>query len=383
MNESRIAQHEGCDRSQLEYTWPVLRTASLFALVFCIACRTPEGSASRASSSASASVPASASASVPASVSAPVSVPASVPASRVVTRSFRSEALGGVDKTYLAYLPRGYDASSKRYPVLYLLHGYAGDETNWTRPGDLPKAADAIDLQAIVVMPDGDDSFYANWVSPFPYDECLVSRPSAFGRTERAETYCVRGHRYEDYIAKDLVAHVEATYRALPDRRARAITGLSMGGFGALMLAMRHPDTFAVAASHSGVVSPLYEGPHPYREGEVALRSSPALGKEFPPELRDRAASVFGPDIANWRAHDPSALAASLKPGALAIYIDCGTEDGFKLADQARYLHEVLTKAGASHTFELVPGGHSFALWKERIKNSLAFTAGEFKKAGY
>jgi S-formylglutathione hydrolase FrmB len=313
-----------------------------------------------------------------------VSAPASAATpSRIVTRSFRSEALGGVDKTYIAYLPRGYDATSKAYPVLYLLHGYGGDETNWTRVGNLPQAADAIDLQAIVVMPDGDDSFYANWISPLPFDECLVSRPSAFGRTERADTYCVRGHRYEDYIVRDLVAHVEATYRAVPDRRARAIAGLSMGGFGALMLAMRHTDLFAITASHSGVVSPLYEAPHPYREGEVELRQSPTLGKEFPAELRDRAARVLGSDIANWRAHDPSTLAAGLKPGSLAIYIDCGTEDGFKLADQARHVHEVLTKAGVPHAFELAPGGHSFALWKGRIKNSLAFTAGEFKKAGY
>jgi len=107
------------------------------------------------------------------------------------------------------------------------------------------------------------------------------------------------------------------------------------------------------------------------------------IGKEFPEDLRAQARRVLGGDIANWRAHDPSQLAASLAEGTLALFIDCGTEDGFKLADHARYLHEVLGKAGVSHTFELVPGGHSFALWKDRIGKSLAFDAAEFARAGY
>lgn len=377
------------------YTATMLRIAAAALALLCASCQATGAPPASASASAQviAAAPQAASAAAPSTTSTPATTAVAATAAAVATaapagpgqvqaRSFRSEALG-VDKSYLVYLPAGADAGTKRYPVIYLLHGYAGDETNWVKVGGLPGAADALGLQAIVIMPDGDDSFYASWVTPLPHAECLKHRPSAFGRTEKAETHCVQRPRYEDYIVRDLVAHVEATYRAAADRRARAIIGLSMGGMGALMLAMRHTDVFAVAGSHSGVVSPLYEGPHPYREGQVVLAASAGLGKKFPQDLRDQALRVFGADVAVWRKHDPSVLAASLAPGKLAIYLDCGTEDGFQLADQASYLHEVLGKAKVAHTFELVPGDHSFSLWKQRIGKSLAFAAAEFRSAGY
>src|SRR5262249_41684762 len=123
--------------------------------------------------------------------------------------------------------------------------------------------------------------------------------------------------------------------------------------------------------------------PHPYREGRATIAKTAGLGGKFSQDLRDQATRVFGADVANWRAHDPSVLAASLGPGTLSIYLDCGTEDGFKLGDQASYVHEVLSRAGVAHTFELVPGDHSFTLWKQRIGKSLAFAAARFVSAGY
>ena len=248
------------------------------------------------------------------------------------------------------------------------------------RAGNLPQTADALALQAIVVMPDGDDSFYSSWVTPLPFEACQKSRPAAFGRTEKPDTYCVRSHDYESYIVKDLVAHVDATYRTLADRRARAIIGLSMGGFGAMKLALRHTDVYAVAGSHSGVLAPLYDGPHPHAPGQAKLRTTGALDPKYPQDLRDQAARVLGTDVANWRAHDPATLVSTLKPGTLALYLDCGTEDGFKLADHARYLHELLTAAAIPHTFELAPGDHSFTFWKERLPRSLTFAAAALAK---
>jgi S-formylglutathione hydrolase FrmB len=302
---------------------------------------------------------------------------------KVLARSFASAALG-VTKGYRVWLPGDYDGGTRRYPVIYLLHGYGGDETDWLKSGKLAQAADALGLGAIVVMPDGDDGFYANWVTPLPYEECQDHRPAAFGRTEPAATYCVRRPLYEDYVVHDLVEHVDAMYRTVADRRARAIEGISMGGFGALMLAMRHKDVFSVAASHSGVVALTYAGPHPYHEGAVTLLTTPALPeKPFPKDFREQASRVFGDDLASWRAHDPAVLAAGLKDGELAIYFDCGTEDGFKLQDDALYLHEVLAGAGVAHTWELVPGTHAWALWQARVRVGLGFVAGQFAKAGY
>jgi S-formylglutathione hydrolase FrmB len=291
----------------------------------------------------------------------------------VVDGRFRSDALG-VDKRYVVYLPAGYDADlARRYPVVYMLHGLGGDETNWTRLMGLAGAADALALQAIVVMPDGDAGFYANWVREIPRDTCLRA-PVAWSDEPRDE-FCVERQRYEDYIVRDLVGHVDATYRTIPARAARGIGGLSMGGFGALMLAMRHRDLFASTASHSGVDALLYAGPHPYQAGEVVLADDvSAWGERFEP-IGGLVRGIFGSDLATWKAHDPATLAATLDDGDLAIYLDCGTEDGFLLHDGAQYLHDVLRERGVAHEWYLGPGRHDVRFWADRIDDSLRFHA--------
>jgi S-formylglutathione hydrolase FrmB len=292
----------------------------------------------------------------------------------VVEASFASAALG-VDKRYLVYLPAGYDTlTSRRYPVVYMLHGLGGDETSWIEHGKLADAAAAMKLQAIVVMPDGDASFYAKSVTPADHAQCLTKKPTFSPEADPA-TYCVKHANYEDYIVRDLVAHVDATYRTIATRDARGIGGLSMGGFGALMLAMRHPDVFASAASHSGVDALLYAGPHPYVAGKAVMTEDvKSWGKEVEP-IGGLFRGIFGPDAANWQAHDPATLAASLNNGALALYLDCGTEDGFLLHDGAQYLHDVLTARGVEHEWYLGPGAHDFQFWAQRIDDSLAFHA--------
>ena len=93
--------------------------------------------------------------------------------------------------------------------------------------------------------------------------------------------------------------------------------------------------------------------------------------------------SLYGTDAGNWRAHDPATLAAKVKDGELAIYLDCGTEDDFNLQDGASYLHEVLEKTGVKHEFTLLPGRHNYDFWKQRIDDSLAFHARQFAKSGF
>src|SRR5204863_8409971 len=94
--------------------------------------------------------------------------------SRLETASFSSAALG-VDKDHVIYFPAGYDsAPDRRWPVLYYLHGLTGDETNWSVPGGMAADADALGLQAIVVMPDGDDGFYADAATDYDYAKCLA-----------------------------------------------------------------------------------------------------------------------------------------------------------------------------------------------------------------
>jgi len=311
----------------------------------------------------------------PAAARAPAVPTASGPGT-VKTATFHSDALG-VDKQYYVYLPGGYGDDDARYPVIYMLHGLGGSEDNWPKHMGLPAAADSLNLAAIVVMPDGDDSFYVNWPTEVDYDACLNSKRE-FGRADDMTTYCVKAPRYEDYITVDLIAHVDATYRTIPERRARAIGGLSMGGYGALMLAMRHPDLYASVASHSGVAALLYKGPYPYENGKVELGDDPKTWLANAGVFGALFRRVFGEDLEFWRERDPAHLAAHLADGDLAIYIDCGTEDEFRLQNGAAYLHDILADRGVTHDFELLPGRHTVDFWSDRIDDSLRFHAEQF-----
>ena len=303
------------------------------------------------------------------------------PHGKVITERFRSAALG-VDKSYLVYLPAGYDASPRtHWPVLYYLHGLGGDETNWTRYGHLDEAADQLGLAAIVVMPDGDDDFYIDSAMPIDHAACLRDGSGLFlpGHEKRA-TACVRHRAYETYIVHDLIADVDAHFRTLQRRDGRAIAGFSMGGYGALVLAMRHPDLFAAVASHSGVDSLLYVGPHPYAAGKVQLLADPKDAARDAGMIGDWLRGLFGPDLAAWKAVDPTTLVDKLAAGKLAIYLDCGTEDDFRLNDSASYLHDLLLAKKIDHAFFLGPGRHDFHFWAARVPESLRFLQGHVAK---
>jgi S-formylglutathione hydrolase FrmB len=293
--------------------------------------------------------------------------------SRVVTERFHSDALG-VDKAVLVYLPRGYDAAATtRWPVLYYLHGLGGDETNWVKQGKLDAAADALGLAAIVVMPDGDDGFYIDSADPIDYDQCMASGAGLFIPNAQRATTCVRARRYETYVTRDLVGWVDGHYRTLARRDGRAIAGLSMGGFGAMAVALRHPDEFAAAASHSGALALLYRGPRPFVAGKAELITDLARWGAGGGPIASWLARLFGTDLARWQAHDVVALAGQLGAGKLALYFDCGSEDDFNLHDNLQYVHEALSARHIEHEYFLGPGKHDFAFWAARVPTSLAF----------
>ena len=293
--------------------------------------------------------------------------------SRVVTEHFHSDALG-VDKAVVVYLPRGYDSDTARHwPVFYYLHGLGGNETNWVQNGKLDAAADALGLAAIVVMPDGDDGFYGDSASKIDYDQCMKDGTGLFiPEREPHDTTCVRSRSYETYIAKDLVGWVDGHYRTIARRDGRAIAGLSMGGFGAMELGMRHPDEFAAAASHSGAIALLYKGPRPFAPGKAELFTDVAGWGQAVGPIGMWIQLMFGNDIAEWKAHDVVELAGKTA-GKVALYIDCGTEDDFALQDNAQYVHEALTAKHIAHEFFIGPGKHDFAFWTLRLPKSLAF----------
>ena len=315
-------------------------------------------------------------ANAPVTQAPPPAAPPTIPAGakgRVVTERFASAALG-VDKAVIVYLPAGYDANpATHWPVFYYLHGLGGDETNWLEAGKLDAAADQLGLGAIVVMPDGDDGFYSNSDAPIDYDACIKDGTGLMSPAQPKRATCVRRRAYEDYITKDLIGWVDATYRTIAAREGRGVAGLSMGGFGALELAMRNPQLFAAAASHSGVDALLYAGPHPYVAGKAELLEDVTKWGVTAGPIGAWIRSIFGKDVANWRAHDPAALAQKLAPGTLALYLDCGTEDEFALHDGAAYLHDVLAARRIEHEYYRGPGHHDFAFWRDRLPKSLAF----------
>jgi S-formylglutathione hydrolase FrmB len=294
-------------------------------------------------------------------------------AGKIERTKMKSEALG-VEKDLIVYLPAGYDAAGdKRYPVFYYLHGLGGDETNWLESGNLDKTADALGVQAIIVMPDGDAGFYVDSKAPSDYDACLKTGTGLFDPSAPKAKTCVRAAKYETYMTRDLIAYVDRTYKTIATREGRAIAGLSMGGFGALTLALRHPDLYAAAASHSGVDALLYEGPQPYQKGKVALVSDV---KNWGGRLGPFGAwvrGIFGTDLAHWQAHDPAALVGKLGPTAPKLYLDCGTEDEFALQNHAAYVHDLLLENKIDHEYFSGPGRHDFEFWAARLPNSLAF----------
>lgn len=291
----------------------------------------------------------------------------------VSSARFLSKSLG-VEKNYVVYLPSSYSQNDARYPVIYMLHGLGGHEGNWTRHMQLAQAADALALQAIVVMPDGDASFYMNSNTPADYDTCVEQGG------DKARSECVKTALFEDYIAQDLIAEVDSKYRTRVSHEQRAIGGLSMGGYGALMLAMRHKDIYSSVASHSGVASLLYQGPDPFQSGKVELAKDPVAYTAKMGRFGQIFLGIFGPELEHWQQYDPAYLVNSLQDGELAIYVDCGTEDEFNLFNGASHLHHELLAKGIAHEFFLVPGHHNVEFWAERITTSLAFHARHFSR---
>jgi S-formylglutathione hydrolase FrmB len=227
--------------------------------------------------------------------------------------------------------PDHYSAS-KQYPVVYLLHGYSGDYTHWMAiAGDhIRQTADREEL--IIVSPDGG---YSSWYFDVEGDpEC----------------------QYETYIAHELTQYIDQRYSTLPIPQARAITGLSMGGHGALYLAIRHPNIFHIAGSMSGGVD---------------IRPFPLNW-----DLAKRLGSYDDhPD--RWDRHTVLNLTSLIVPGSLQIIIDCGTDDFFHTVNLN--LHQKLLENNIAHTYISRPGRHDAPYWNNAIRYQLLFIAESFR----
>ncbi|MGH9792055.1 MAG: alpha/beta hydrolase, partial [Candidatus Acidiferrales bacterium] len=270
-------------------------------------------------------------------------------AARVECRSVASKSLDR-DVRYCAILPPSYDdaaSKSRRYPVLYFLHGLGDNEQSLVNFGGwniLENLQDARRIgEYIVVTPDAGRSFYIN---------------SRDGR-----------NRYEDFFIQEFLPAIERRYRVQADRAHRGIAGISMGGYGALRLAFKYPALFASVSAHSAAL----------------MQNLPRTAPNSP-RIQSRLAlmgSVFGSplDPAFYEQMSPFTLArrqplAALK--RLRIYFDCGSEDDFAFDAGARALHDLLDSRAIPHEFHLYPGGHSPLYFAEHLPATFTFHSATF-----
>ncbi|HEX6990877.1 MAG TPA: alpha/beta hydrolase family protein [Gemmatimonadales bacterium] len=297
------------------------------------------------------------------------------PESGSITRleRFESAALGA-SRQYFVYLPSSYSTDrSRRFPVVYLLHGYAGDEAEWITHGSITRVADSLMAggmpPAILVMPDGDRGYWVNWQQSPSYEECAASDELS----EPAASGCAGQSRYGDYIAEDLVQYIDSTYRTMPNRSGRAVMGLSMGGTGALLLALTNPRLFGAAASLSAVAIPLATASGPC--GTVI--PSPLTFDAFEQGMgrpSPKWRKLWGTDTTAWWRHDPLRAAAHLRDTGQpppALRLEVGRAD--PLAGGNCALDSALTSLGIDHEFVMWNGDHEWAAWRDHEAASLAW----------
>lgn len=209
------------------------------------------------------------------------------------------------------------------WSVFYLLHGLSDDHTIWMRRTSIERYVAGLPL--VVVMPDGGRGWYTN---------------------------ALEGEAYEDDLIKDVVGLVDRTFPVKAERSGRAIGGLSMGGYGALKLGLKHHAMFASVNSHSGAIGFLRD---------------PERGRQLSPEFR----RIFGDDPAGG-PEDPFAIVAKMDHGLIPpLRLDCGTSD--RLLDQNRAFHDHLKSMSISHEYEEFPGGHDWSYWDEHVQQAIAF----------
>lgn len=254
---------------------------------------------------------------------------------RVLHYRIPATSLGETGHSVRVFVPPGYSElanQSRRYPVVYLLHGWPGGDGNWAGHGHLLQTLDSLFAtgrvpEAIAVMPSGAGAGF-------------------FGRSFYLNSYDGTS-RMEDFLAKDLVHWVDASFRTRADPAHRAVIGLSEGASGALNVAFQHPEVFGACAGHSG---------------EYVLRSDIGISKVLGPEpgatrlLADNSPALYAPRIAEQLKHQ-------------TIYFDIGLKDG-SLKDN-RAFDRLLDTLGVPHTYHEAAGRHGWRFWRAQVHESL------------
>lgn len=255
--------------------------------------------------------------------------------------SMPSKILKG-DRKYAVYLPPDYETSKRTYPVLYLLHGAGDDQTGWVQFGEVLNIADkAINegkaTPMIIIMPDansGQRGYFNNLKNDW---------------------------RYEDFFFEEFMPFVEKAYRIKSEKRFRAVAGLSMGGGGSFMYALRHPELFSSACPLSAYVGPLT-----VEDTKARLEQSNQKGTDAEIE-------------AYFKRHNAIALINEVKDDqkkAVRWFIDCGDDDF--LFEGNSLAHIAMKKKEIPHEFRIRDGGHTWTYWRASLPVVLTFVSEAF-----
>lgn len=243
------------------------------------------------------------------------------------------------DRKYAVYLPPDYDKSDRSYPVLYLLHGSGDDQTGWVQFGEVLTIADKAIVEGkatamIIIMPDANTGTrgYVN---------------NATGTWN-----------YEDFFFQELMPFVEKKYRIKPEKRYRAISGLSMGGDGTFTYALHHPELFSSACPLSAATGPLTMQDAKNWVGRTTPGVADSLIEKY---YRRQSVPEL---IKNW----PDSVKKSVR-----WYIDCGDDDF--LYEGNSLVHIAMRKRDIPHEFRIRNGAHNWTYWRESLPEVLAFVS--------
>src|SRR5262245_58982450 len=275
-----------------------------------------------------------------------VSAACAASTARIECKSLASKILAH-PVNYCVVLPPSYDSDkSRKFPVLYFFHGLGDNEQMFVHGGAFNLVQDLWERKQI--------------------EEFLIVTPGA------GATFYINSHsgkiRYEDFLVQEFFPGIEVRYRIKPGRSNRGVSGVSMGGFGALHLAFRHPELFAAVSAQSPAL--MTEIP------AVAARSA-ANG------MRSRVlGETFGspPDPVFWERNSPIALAKRANLVGLKIYFDCGDQDDYGFEEGAKALDKALTLRKVPHEAHIYPGHHDWQYFAEHLPDSLQFQSRSFAK---
>ncbi len=255
----------------------------------------------------------------------------------------------GRENKFSIYLPSDYATSQRRYPVVYLLHGYSGNETDWVQSGEANRTADKLIASGeipdmIIVMPDGQNSWYVNQEAG--------------------------NEKYADFFIKEFIPFIDKTYRTKAEKNYRAISGLSMGGYGSALFALKNLDLFNSCAGLSSAIrtdEEIVETPDDY----FSSRFEKIYGKNL--KGQDKVGE-------KWQKNSVLKLMNDMPLDSLKKvrwYFDCGDDDFLFRGNDA--LHTLMRKRNIPVEFRMRDGAHTWEYWRTGLVDVLKFIGAGFK----